>query len=318
MTPEALVLAYLLDVALGDPERFPHPVRGIGWLIERGERAARSLGAGVVREILGGALLTAVTVLAACGGAYTLLRSARALGLELWAESLLGWTALATRSLDREARRVLALWSEGRHPEARASLSRIVGRDTNSLDEKEVSRAVVETVAESSSDGIVAPLFYLALGGPVAALGYKAVNTLDSIVGHKEPPYLYFGRVAARLDDLCNYLPSRLTALLIVLAAFLSRGAGRRAFRVWRRDGSKHPSPNAGQPEAAMAGALGVRLGGTNQYDGVASTKPVLGEELPPPGVSGARRSLVVMWIVSLSAFALALAFVVWRQRGAG
>ncbi len=314
MRPEALVLAYLLDVALGDPERFPHPVRGIGWLVHRGERALRSFGEGVVREFLGGFVLTLLIVLVAGGGAYALLRSARTLGLELWMESLLAWTTLATRSLDREARRVLTLWSEGRRDEARLSLSRIVGRDTDSLDEPEVSRAVVETVAESSSDGIVAPLFFLALSGPVAALGYKAVNTLDSMVGHKEPPYLHFGRTAARLDDLCNYVPSRLTALLIVLAAFF-RGRARDAWRIWRRDGSKHPSPNAGQPEAAMAGALCVRLGGTNRYDGVPSTKPTLGEELAAPRVEDARRSLALMWLVSLAAFSLALGFVVWRYR---
>jgi adenosylcobinamide-phosphate synthase len=316
MNPLALVLAYVLDVLLGDPRWFPHPVRGLGWLIVKGERALRRLGAGPVRELLYGALLTGGVVLVASASAFALLWLSRSFGFELFVESLLAWTTLATRSLDREARAVVRLWSGGRHPEARGALSRIVGRDTEALDESELSRAVVETVAESSNDGVVAPLFYLALGGPVAALGYKAVNTLDSMIGHLEPPYLYFGKAAARLDDVCNYVPARLTAVLIALAAIFAGGRPTLAWRVFRRDGSKHPSPNAGQPEAAMAGTLGVRLGGENRYDGALSVKPFLGEELPPPRLSDAVKSLTVMWVVSLVAFLAALVFTigVWRE----
>lgn len=309
------MIAYLLDLAVGDPRWFPHPVRGIGWLVRRGEGAMRALGEGAARELLGGAALTFVTILAASSGAYALLRAARAWGLEMWMESLLAWTALASRSLDDEARRAIELWNDGRFPEARTWLSRIVGRDTASLDESEVSRAVVETVAESSNDGIVAPLFFLALGGPVAGLAYKAVNTLDSMIGHKEPPYVYFGKISARLDDVCNFAPARLTAFLIALAALFTRGDAILAWRLWHRDGSKHPSPNAGRPEAAMAGALGVRLGGINHYDGVVSRKPFLGVELRPPRLDDARKSLRVMWLVSIGAFLIALGVSIRRSR---
>jgi adenosylcobinamide-phosphate synthase len=221
--------------------------------------------------------------------------------------TLLGWTTLATRSLLEHARAAVSALDAGDLPRARERLGLIVGRDVHNLDASGVARAVTETVAESSSDGIVAPLFYLALGGPPLALAYKAVNTLDSMIGHRDPQYLYLGRVAARLDDLANLVPSRLTALLIVLAAAVTGGSARTAGRVWLRDGGKHESPNAGQPEAAMAGALGVRLGGLSHYDGQPSHRPLLGAELPPPDRHAARESLRVAQIVSLAAFFLAL-----------
>ncbi|MSO23454.1 MAG: cobalamin biosynthesis protein CobD [Acidobacteria bacterium] len=173
-------------------------------------------------------------------------------------EILLAWTVLATRSLQNEASSVLDALSAGDLVEARQRLSRIVGRDTESLGESEMARAVIETVAESTCDGVIAPLTFLTLGGVPAGMAYKAINTLDSMIGHRESPYTYFGRCSARVDDAANFVPARFTALCITAAAGLTGKDATGAWRVWRRDGWKHPSPNAGQGEAAMAGALGI------------------------------------------------------------
>lgn len=305
-----LTAAYLLDLAAGDPRWLPHPVVLMG-------RAARAVEARVRRaararraQIVGGALIVVVVVGLSAAAGQLLLEAAASVApsLEAMTATLLGWTTLATRSLLEHAGGVIRALEAGDLPRARERVGLIVGRDTGDLDESGLARALAETVAESSSDGIVAPLFYLTLGGPALALAYKAASTLDSMLGHREPRYLHLGRAAARLDDLANLVPSRLTALLIVLAAAVTGRSARGAWRVWLRDGDKHESPNAGQPEAAMAGALGVRLGGLSHYDGHPSDRPLLGAELPPPDRQAARDSLRVAGVVSLAAFLLALA----------
>jgi adenosylcobinamide-phosphate synthase len=173
----------------------------------------------------------------------------------------------------------------------------------------------VETLAESLSDGIVAPLFYLAIGGTPLAMAYKAVNTLDSMIGHKDEKYLYFGKVAARMDDVANYVPARISALLLCLAAELTpRASGTRTGQVWLRDGSKHESPNAGQVEAAMAGLLGVRLGGTNKYAGEAIHSPYVGEEFPSPNRAGVRGAWKAVGLASLLGFGIALSFALRKK----
>ncbi len=167
---------------------------------------------------------------------------------------------------------------------ARQRLARIVGRDTQTLSDTEVHRALIETLAESACDGIVSPLLYLAIGGVPLAMAYKAVNTLDSMIGHTDKRYLYFGKAAARLDDVANYLPARITAFAIMLAAGMDRQTScASSLRIWSRDRGKHKSPNAGQPESAMAGALQVRLGGENTYQGERIAAPMLGAEFEPP-----------------------------------
>jgi adenosylcobinamide-phosphate synthase len=199
--------------------------------------------------------------------------------------------------------------------EARQKLSMIVGRDTENLNEEEVARAVIETVAESLCDGVVAPLFYLTIGGVPWAFAYKAVTTLDSMIGHLESPYRYFGRVAARLDDGANWLPARLAATAIVTAAALTGHNAPGAWWVWLRDGGKHPSPNAGRTEAAMAGALGVCLGGLNYYGGAPSSKPLLGVEGRAPRLSDARAAIRVMTVASALVCVAATLFCRWRER---
>jgi adenosylcobinamide-phosphate synthase len=227
---------------------------------------------------------------------------------------MLAWTALATRSLLDEARAVVRALEASDLDLAQQRLARIVSRDTAHLDEAEVSRAVIETLAESACDGIVAPLFWLTAGGVSCAMSYKAINTLDSMIGHPEPCYRYFGRVAARLDDIANLVPARLTALAIVAAARIQGLDAGRARRIWRRDGDNHASPNAGQSEAAIAGALGVRLGGANSYDGHLHAAPHLYAEGRPATVRDAKAALSLVAIVSGLAFGAALVVMARRR----
>jgi adenosylcobinamide-phosphate synthase len=195
---------------------------------------------------------------------------------------LLSWSCLAARSLHAESALVAQALAAGDLAGARRQLSFIVGRDTAALEEQEIWRGAVETVAENTADGVIAPLLFLMLGGPVLGLAYKAVNTLDSMVGYRNDRYLLFGRASARCDDLANWLPARLTGLLLVAAAPLTGLSLPGAWRIMRRDGRNHSSPNSGIPEAAVAGALGVQLGGTNIYYGQAVVKPTIGEPLHP------------------------------------
>jgi adenosylcobinamide-phosphate synthase len=309
MTAPQLALAYAADLLLGDPEWFPHPVRCFGALIEVGEdwlrqRWLRPLGP--TGEILAGAALTGSVV--SIGWALGRPKNAA------W-QTLLAWTALATRSLLVEAGAVIRALEADDLPLARRRLARIVGRDTAHLNEAEISRAVIETLAESTCDGIVAPLFWLAAGGASFGMSYKAINTLDSMIGHPEPPYRYFGSVAARLDDAANFIPARLTAWGILAAARLQRLDAGRARRIWRRDGRKHASPNAGQSEAAIAGALGVRLGGTSSYEGQPHHAPLLYAEGRPPSVRDARVAMSLVGIVSGLAVGAALLVVAGRRR---
>ncbi len=285
-----IAASYLLDWIAGDPEWFPHPVRAMGRSIQIGERWLRRPGQSAGEELLAGAALTIGVV----GASYWFATKTGGV-----LEIVLGWTCLASRNLVDESLAVIRA-SDLAH--ARQRLSRIVGRDTHALSEAEIHRAVIETLAESACDGIVAPMFYMTIGGVPLALAYKAINTLDSMIGHADHRYLYFGKVAARLDDVANYLPSRLTAFLIATAA----GANAiPALNTWRRDGGKHKSPNAGQPESAMAGALQVRLGGNNTYAGECIEAPLLGAEFAAPTRRDAQRALRIVTAVSLLSLAL-------------
>ena len=257
-----------LDLALGDPPWLPHPVRGIGWLIAHLEPLCRRL-----PLYLGGMVLWLLVVSASAGIVWLTLP---------WLAIFWIWTLLAVRDLDVQSMRVIVSLRDGDLVTARQQLSMIVGRDTAALDEPEILRATVETVAESLSDGIVGPLFYLALGGPATMAAFKAASTLDSMCGYRNERYREFGWASARLDDVANFVPARLSVLLVAVAALLLGYDAWGALRCAFRDGRSQPSPNSGYPEAAVAGALGVRLGGLNYYQGVASAKATLGDTRRP------------------------------------
>lgn len=300
-------LAYALDWLIGDPEWAPHPVRWMGRLIRIGERFLRRFIRGPRAEFIGGLSLSLFVVGVFGPGGWFLLGNlgGRNKTVAFVVALYLAVTTLATRSLLDEARAVRRLLLSSDLVAARRQVARIVGRDTQALDEPEVRRAVIETLAESASDGVVAPMFYLAIGGAPAALAYKAINTLDSMIGHRDERYEYFGKFAARLDDAANFIPARLTALLFVLAAWMLRLDWRGAWRVWRRDAAKHKSPNAGRPEAAMAGALDARLGGTNYYDGEPHHGPRLGDAKRPLDDRALGTALKMTAYASLLMFAI-------------
>lgn len=281
MTGLEAALGYLIDGVAGEPPPGLHPTVWMGRAAAAVERAARRVcrsplalrwaGVALVLAVVGGAAAGAGAIVAAAGrfgGAWA----------EMIAAAGLISTAIARRGLGRAGRAVHAPLAAGELEEARRRLAEIVGRDTAHLPAGEVARGAVETVAENAGDAVVAPLFYAFLGGAPLALAYRAVNTLDAMVGYRDERYRHLGWAAARLDDLVNLLPARLTGGLMVLAAGLTGMDWRAAWRVMRRDARRHPSPNAGYPEAAAAGALGVRLGGENSYRGEASFRPCLAE----------------------------------------
>jgi adenosylcobinamide-phosphate synthase len=306
-----LALGFLADAAWGDPPRF-HPVAGFGRLATAVEAHgyADRRGAGIrhVGALVGGAYAAGVLVERA---------ARRRWSLELLGTATATWAVLGGRSLRREAVVVAAQLGAGDLPAARARIRTLVGRDTAALSTEEVARAAVESVAENTADAVVAPLFWGAVAGVPGLLGYRAVNTLDAMIGHRSPRYLRFGWAAARLDDVANWLPARLAGLLTVATAPFVAGSPRKAWQAWRRDARQHPSPNAGVVEAAFAGALGVRLGGSNVYGGNVEDRGVLGNGRPvDTGDIG--RAVRLSRLVSAAAIAVVIALRLIRRPTSG
>lgn len=302
MTGGELALAAALDVVAGDPRWLPHPVRGMGLFIAWYDHRVRTFCRGDQALQIAGACL-ALGLPAAVYAAATWLIAQAATFSPLFGQLLgigLAYTSLAGRDLFDHVQPVSRALQEGNLASAREAVARIVGRDSAALEEPEVVRATVETIAESIADGIIAPLVYLSLGGAPLALAYKAVNTLDSTVGHHDERYEHFGWASARLDDVMNWVPARLAAGFIALASGLATGQWHRVQDSWyilHRDGDKHASPNSGRPEAAMAGGLGVQLGGQNYYDGVPYDAELIGDAgtaLIPGHIDQATRIMVV------------------------
>lgn len=308
MTGVDLLLATALDAVVGDPRWLPHPVRGMGAVIAwydhrirtlcRTDEALRIAGGVLAMGLPTAAYATGTVVIAEAESFSPVLGHAVGIGL--------AYTTLAGRDLLDHVRMVGHELAQGNLSGAREAVARIVGRDSTTLEEPEIVRATVETIAESTSDGIIAPLVYLTLGGAPLALAYKAINTLDSMVGHRNARYEYFGWASARLDDVANWIPARLTGTFIAMAAGLATWQLERVRASWyilHRDGDKHPSPNSGRPEAAMAGALGVQLGGRNYYDGVPQDRPLIGDGtrcLTTEHIAQARDITVVAWGLGL------------------
>ncbi|TCP55782.1 adenosylcobinamide-phosphate synthase [Tumebacillus sp. BK434] len=276
-----LAFAYLIDLLVGDPPRLPHPVVWMGKGISALDRLLAKRRRSKWAERLKGILFPLLLVGGVYALSYWLLKELYALhpwlglALEIWLIS----TTIAVKGLADAGRGVYKALQGGDLALARQRLSWIVGRDTGHLDSSEIARGGIETVAENIVDAVTAPLFFALLGGAPLALAYRAVNTLDSMVGYKNDKYLHLGWASARLDDLANFIPARLTVPFLVLAAGKK---GRDAWRLARRDAKKHPSPNSGWAEAAVAGALGIRLGGENQYHGVKSFRAYLGDPVEP------------------------------------
>lgn len=314
-----LTAAVLLDLLIGDPTFIPHPIRGIGWLISSMEKLLRRLFTDDQhrRALLAGGVLAAVVPVSVFLLTFGLIWLAAAIHplLGFCVEVLLGSLTLAARSLKTESMKVYHQLAKGDLPAARYAVSMIVGRDTQSLDESGVTTAAVETVAENTSDGVIAPLLYLAIGGVPLAMCYKAINTLDSMVGYKNDRYLYFGRASAKLDDIVNWIPARLAGLLTVLCAFLVGLDGKNAWKIYRRDCHNHASPNSAQTESACAGALQVQLAGDAYYFGKLCHKPTIGDPIrpvKPQDIVLANRLMVASDLVFAALCCAAWAMVYW------
>ena len=324
----AIAAGYILDLLFGDPAGRFHPVCFIGKLISALDSKLYRESDPDRRKQNRGVCLTVsvilITVLVTAGILALALAADTALGgkaagwiLYLIPASLLCDSTLAVRDLRKESMQVASALRKGL-PEARKALSCIVGRDTENLGEDAVIRAAVETVAENTTDGVVAPLFFLFLGGPAAAMAYKAVNTMDSMIGYKNERYLHFGRAAARLDDVLNFIPARIAALLWIMAAGLCREDRKGAWRIWRRDRYKHESPNSAQTESACAGSLQVALAGDASYFGKLKRKPVIGDpvrEITPDDIRRANRMMTVTSILAMAAGMLIRVSVLWLLR---
>ena len=311
MIGEAVLGGFVLDTLFGDPPWLPHPVVLMGKAISALEKRLRARMPQTPQgELLGGAVVaftlpvgTFLLTSLVCLGAAKL---SPWLGLAV--QMFWCGQALAAKGLAQESTNVYRALIKPDLPAARKAVSRIVGRDTQNLTLEGVTKAAVETVAENASDGVIAPLLYMLLGGAPLALTYKAVNTMDSMLGYKNEKYLYFGRAAAKLDDAANYLPSRLAGLLWCAAAALTGNSPKGAWRIWRRDRRNHASPNSAQTESACAGALGVQLAGPAYYFGEYYAKPTIGDPLRPIEPEDIRRANRMMYAESVLALAVGLA----------
>ena len=321
-------LGVLLDRMIGDPHGFPHPIRLIGTLIgwldkklngegeskedQSGKKTGGSAGHG--KAVLLGTMTWLVVVSATVLVTFIIMFFAYKLHVVIGivVEAVLTCYILAAKSLSGESMAVYKRMEAdgGDLTEARKALSMIVGRDTENLDEAAITRAVVETIAENTSDGVIAPLIYTFIGGPVLGFAYKAVNTMDSMLGYHNDRYEYFGRVAARMDDVFNFVPARLSALMMVIAAFIGgrNYSGKRAFTVFKRDRYNHKSPNSAQTESACAGALGVRLGGDSSYFGKLVHKPYIGDDTRPVERADIKRAARLMFLTEYLWVAVLLA----------
>lgn len=308
----ALILGFCLDLLIGDPHGIPHPVVYIGKLISATEKLARRLFPKTVRgENIAGGVIWVVVVLVSTGLPLLVLWLAygvnRWLGLAL--ETVMCAQILATKSLGQESRKVYAALKTGDLEKARQAVSMIVGRDTARLDEAGVARAAVETVAENTSDGVIAPMLFLAIGGAPLGFFYKAVNTMDSMLGYVEMPYKNVGLVPAKMDDVFNFLPARISALLMLAAGALLGMDGKNGWKIFKRDRYNHASPNSAQTESVCAGLLGLRLAGDAWYHGVLHKKKFIGDpirEIEPEDIPRACRLLYLTAFFGLVVFATA------------
>ena len=295
----ALGIGFVLDALFGDPHWLPHPVVLIGQWISFLEKQLRRLFPKTPGgERAGGTVLVLLVLLASAAVPWGMLWLAGLVHsyLRFAVECFMCYQILAARSLKTESMRVYRKLQEGNLEESRKAVSWIVGRDTENLTMEGVSRAAVETVAENTSDGVIAPMLYLALGGPVLGFFYKAVNTMDSMIAYKNDRYLYFGRTAAHLDDVFNYIPARLSGLFMILASAILGFDGKNAWRIFKRDRYNHASPNSAQTEAVCAGALDVQLAGDAWYFGVLHKKKTIGDPIRPVEPEDIRRANRLMY----------------------
>ena len=295
-----LAIGFVLDMILGDPYSLPHPIRLIGRLIAALEKAMRKRFP--EKERLGGTLTAVIVLLLSTGAPLGILIACFNVNVWLGAavEGIFCYYLLAAKCLKKESMKVYRAIEEKDVEKARQAVSMIVGRDTESLDDIGITKADVETVAENTSDGVIAPLIYMAIGGGVLGCVYKAINTMDSMVGYKNDRYINFGRFAAKLDDIANYIPSRISAYLMIFASKIMGYNSRNAYRIFKRDSRNHASPNSAQTESVVAGALEIQLAGDAYYFGKLYKKPFIGDSIKPIKYDNIADSIKLMYMTSV------------------
>ncbi len=306
------VAAFLIDALIGDPRSKLHPVVLMGNLISLLEKFLRRDNDGYVKKICMGGILVTVVLAVSYGIGVLILLLVSLTGsytLKIFVEAIVLSFMISPRSLADAGREIYFLLTAENLIEARRKVGWIVGRDTDYLNEAEVVRATVETVSENTVDGIISPLFYFAIGGLPLAIAYRAVNTMDSMIGYKNEKYIYFGRVAARLDDVANFIPARLTAILFIAAALILNLDYKNAYEMMLRDADKHPSPNGGYAEATVAGALNIQLGGINSYFGVPHFRAYMGDPIEPLNANHILLTIRLMYTATIIFLSLAILF---------
>ena len=311
-------MGFILDTIIGDPYKLPHPIRWIGSFISILEKLCRKIAKSNTMLMILGAILVFIVVFVSGGITLLVLKLA---SLNKYAylivSSVICYYMLAGKSLKTESMKVYKAFENNDTEGARKAVSMIVGRDTQSLTKEGIIKAAVETVAENSSDGVVAPLIYMLIFGPVGGVVYKAVNTMDSMIGYVEEKYFYIGKFAAKLDDVLNYIPARISGILVIISAFILRYDYKNAFRIFKRDRRKHASPNSAQTESAMAGALGVQLAGDATYFGVVHKKPYIGDkkrEIENEDIKRANDIMYTMTIICLVVGLVIRSVVMWLK----
>lgn len=313
-----ILLGFILDTIIGDPYKLPHPIRWIGSFISILEKLCRKIAKSNTMLMILGAILVFIVVFVSGGITLLVLKLASFNKYAyLIVSSVICYYMLAGKSLKTESMKVYKAFENNDTEGARKAVSMIVGRDTQSLTKEGIIKAAVETVAENSSDGVVAPLIYMLIFGPVGGVVYKAVNTMDSIIGYVEEKYFYIGKFAAKLDDVLNYIPARISGILVIISAFILRYDYKNAFRIFKRDRRKHASPNSAQTESAMAGALGVQLAGDATYFGVVHKKPYIGDkkrEIENEDIKRANDIMYTMTIICLVVGLVIRSVVMWLK----
>lgn len=288
-------IAYVLDLIFGDPQNVVHPVQVIGKIISAGEKV-------LLRKkykFLAGAVLNIFTVSMTYTSMYLISKSVKISVFFMIIEIYLMYTIFSINSLAREGNRVYRILKEGDIEKARKDLSYLVSRDTETMDEKMIIRSTMETISENTVDGIVAPMFYMFLGGMPLAMAYKAINTLDSMVGYKNEKYMEFGKFSAKVDDVANFIPARITGILIVLASMILGYDYKNSLKIFIRDRKNHSSPNSAHSEASVAGALGVQFGGKVSYFGKEIDKPTIGDKIKEFELEDIRKNIRIMYVTS-------------------
>lgn len=305
----SILIGFILDCIFGDPYNFPHPVRLIGKLISNLEKLMRKLFP--EKLYIGGIFMTLTVLFLSTAVPFLILLLCYKINiiLGITAESVMCWYLIAPKCLKTESMKVYKTFAENDIEKSRKAVSMIVGRDTERLDFEGIIKATVETVAENTSDGVTAPIFYMAFGGAVLGFFYKSANTMDSMVGYRNEKYKDFGRFSAKLDDVLNYIPSRLTAILMIISAYILKYDGKSAYKIWKRDRLKHASPNSAQTESVCAGALNIRLAGDAYYFGKLHKKPYIGDNTRPVEKDDIIRANKLMYMTTVLMLILSVIF---------